>query len=341
MVARVRAAAWVAALALSATPRVAEAAPVLRIEWPTVPGCPDSSVVLARARAAISRSKDAGDVRAVAEITPPGAEGGSWQLHIRTRTVLGAGERTLDVPSCDALARTAALLVAIASLRAEPPSTERSIDELAPAPDRIGEPATLVAPLAPLLRPKRPVDATMAASAKEDDAHFVPSAGLGIAVGLFPRVAPAANVTLGYEAGWLRTRVAFQAVLPQEEFDRAVGAELSALGASLDVCARLPLPVILRAKTYGCAGATVEGVRASGIGGIEALDVRRTAMMAFAGLGAEWEVGRAFRIGADARVGGSIARPAFLIESASDGQRLLHRPAAVRGEGSLTFGMVF
>ena len=99
MVARVRAAAYVASLALSAIPRVAEAAPVLHIEWPTVPGCPDSSVVLARARAAIARSKDAGDVRAVAEIAPPVADGGSWQLHIRTRTVLGAGERTLDVPS--------------------------------------------------------------------------------------------------------------------------------------------------------------------------------------------------------------------------------------------------
>jgi hypothetical protein len=342
MLARVPAATWVAALALSAAPRVAEAAPVLRIEWPTVPGCPDSSVVLSRARQAIAGSKDVDDVRAVAEIMPPAEEGGSWQLHIRTRTVRGAGERTVDVPTCDAVARTAALLLAIASIRTRvTPSTERPIDELAPAPDRVEEPGTPTTPLAPLPFPMTPPDVARAASANAGDVHFVTSAGLGIAVGLLPTIAPAANARLGYEADWLSARVELRALLPQEAIDGEVGAELDVLGAGLDVCANLPVPAVLHAKTHACGGVAIDNVRARGIGGIAAFDVRRNAMMAFGGVGASWDIGRAFRIGADARVGGSFERPMFMIDSVPDGRRLLHSSALVRMESSLTFGTVF
>ncbi|MDF2695888.1 MAG: hypothetical protein K0S65_4271 [Labilithrix sp.] len=339
MVARAGAAACVAALALSAAPHVAEAAPVLHIEWPTLPGCPSSSVVLERARVAISRSRGVEDVHAVVEITPPPTEGGAWQLHIRTRTVRGAGERTLEAPSCDAVARAAAVIVGIASVHTRAPS-EPALDELAPAPDRVEEPGPLAVPLSPL-KPLPRRETTMAASAKEADARFVPSAGLGIAIGLLPRVAPAASVTLGYERSWLRAHLAFRALLPQDEIERGIGVELGAFGVSFDVCSRLPLPVILRAKTHVCGGAAVDDIHARGVGGIEAFEVRRAALMAFGGVGAAWEVGHAFRIGADARAGGSVVRPMFMSDSVSDGHRLLHRPALVRAECSLTFGMVF
>lgn len=343
MVAGVRAGAWVVALALSAAPRVAEAAPVLRIEWPTLPGCPSSAAVLERARVATSRSNGVDDVHAVAEVTPPAAEGEPWQLYIRTRTVRGAGERTLEAPTCDAVARAAAMIVGIASLRTRAPVTERTLDELAPAPDRVEDAGPLVTPLAPLRAPKEATNG-MPPSAEKPTTRLVPSTDLGLAIGLLPRVAPTASAGLGYEVGWLRARLAFRALLPQEVLDRGRGAELGAFGVSFDGCARLPVGPVLRAKPHACAGAMFDDIRAHGIGaegGARAFEVWRVAMMAFAGLGATWDVGRAFRLGADARVGGSVMRPTFVIDSAADGQRQLHRPALVRVESSVTFGMVF
>ncbi|MBN9164428.1 MAG: hypothetical protein BGO98_24215 [Myxococcales bacterium 68-20] len=343
MVARVRAGAWVAALALSAAPRVAEAAPVLRVEWPTLPGCPSSSAVLERARVATSRTNGVDDVYAVAEVTPPSAEGEPWQLYIRTRTVRGAGERTLEAPSCDAVARAVAMIVGIASLRTRAPATEHTLDELTPAPDHVEDAGPLVAPLAPVRPPKDAANA-VTASAEKPITRLVPSAELGVAIGLLPRIAPTASVGLGYEAGWLRARLAFRALLPQEVLDRGRGAELGAFGVSFDGCGRLPVTPVLRAKPHACAGAMLDNVRAHGIGadaGVEAFEVWRVAMMAFAGVGATWDLGRAFRIGADARLGGSVLRPTFVIDSASDGQRQFHRPALVRAESTLTFGMVF
>ncbi len=326
-----------ALLAFFGVPRAAGAAPVLRIEWPTVPGCPGSSVVLARARAAIAQSKEVEDVRAVAEITPPAVEGGPWVLHIRTRTARAAGERTLEVPSCDAVARTAALLVALAALRARQPAEEHAMEELIPTPDRIDESS---APAAPLPLPKRARESSPPASPKTPESRLAAAGGLGITVGLLPRAAPVASAMFGYERPALRARVGVRVLLPQDAVDRSVGAELTTLGASFDVCARLPLPLPFRGRPHGCAGAMADDVHARGIGGIQAFDVRRTAVMAFGGAGAEWTLGRAFRLGADVRVGHSLLRPGFVID-ADEGRRLLHRPAAVRSEAALTFGTVF
>ncbi|MBN9164311.1 MAG: hypothetical protein BGO98_24465 [Myxococcales bacterium 68-20] len=340
---RISAAVSTAALAFLAAARVAEAAPVIRIEWPTVPGCPAASVVEQRARAAIAQAKEVDDVLAIAEVTPPTVDRGPWQLHIRTRTARGAGERTLEAASCDAVARAAGLLVALAALRTRAPSTDEALDEIHPRPERTEEPEVHLAPFAPLALPSVPPprEPSEAPRVKTNDTFFAPSAGIGFAAGLLPRIGVGANAALGYEASWLRTSIGFRAFLPQETIRSGLGAELSALGASLDVCARLPLPALLRAKPRACAGATVDDIHASGRGGTRTFDARRTAIMAFAGLGAEWEIGRSFRIGADVRVGGSLVRPRFVVNSASAGERELHRPAAVRAETTLTFGLVF
>jgi hypothetical protein len=337
MQARVRAAACVASLVVFGMPRAAEAAPVLRIEWPTVPGCPDASVVLARARAALGQSKDVEDVGAVAEITPPAKQGGPWLLHIRTRTVRAAGERTLEVPSCDAVARTAALLVALAALRSRAPAEEHAIEELVPAPDRVDESS---APAPPMPLRKRAREEPTALSPAAPDGRFAPSVELGVAIGLLPRPAPMTSAMLAYERSSFRIRLGVRALLPQQTIDRGVGAELTALGASLDACGRLPLPLPFRGCPHACAGATADDIRASGIGGVEAFDVRRSTVMAFGGAGAEWHLGRTFRLGADARVGASLVRPGFVID-AGEAHRLLHRPDTVRAEAALTFGFVF
>jgi hypothetical protein len=343
MVRRISAAASAAVLAFFAAARVAEAAPVLRIEWPTVPGCPGASIVEQRARAALAEAKEADDVLAVVDIAPPKVDGDAWRFHIRMRTVRGGGERTLEAGSCDAVARAVGLLVALAALRMRTPSMGESLDEIVPQPDRVEESGALVAPFAPvdLPKPGPAREVPTAERAKADDAHFAPSAGIGFAVGLLPRIGAGAHVALGYEARWLRARAGFRALLPQEEIRWGLGAELSALGASLDVCSRLPLPALLRAKTHACVGATVDEIRASGLGGTRTFEAQRIAMMAFAGLGAEWPIGRVFRIGAEVRAGGSPVRPRFVIDSVSAGEREIHRPAALRAEGSLTLGLVF
>lgn len=339
MVRRLSAALSSAVLVFLAEPRVAQAAPVLRIEWPTVPGCPAPPVVTQHARTAIARAKDVDDVLAIAEITPPTSDGGAWQLHMRTRTLRGAGERTLEGESCDALARAAGLLVALASLRTRPVATDQPLLELAPESDRVHEPDALVAPLSLPARPEHETDETE--RARTTPARFVSSVGIGFSAGLLPNVGVGPSVSLGYEASWLRARVGVRAALPQEETRWGLGAELSAFGASADICRRVPLGGLLPIKTHACAGVMVDDIRARGLGGTQTFVADRLAMLAFAGLTADWDIGRGYRVGADLRAGGSLMRPRFLVDTASAGERELHRPAALRAEGTVTFGLVF
>ncbi len=329
-----------AVLAFFATVPVARAAPALRIEWSEVPGCPESSVVMQHARRAIAGAKEADDVVAVAQIVPPDVDGGAWQLHIRTRTVRGAGERSLEAASCDAIARAAGMLVALASLRTRPLSTEQTLDELAPQPDRVDEghvpalPLNIAEPRPERLRSTPEPVAT-------SDTRFVPSTGIGVSAGLLPRIGVGPNFALGYETSWLRARAGVRGIFPQAETRWGLGAELSAVGASADVCGRLPVRAFLRAKTHACAGAIVDDIRARGIGAGQTFAADRTAMLLFAGLTAEWEIDRIYRVGVDVRAGGSLMRPRFVVESASAGEHELHRPSALRAEGSLTFGLAF
>lgn len=329
-----------AVLAFFATVPVAQAAPVLRIEWPTVPGCPEASAVTQHALRAIAGAKEADDVMAVAQIVPPDVDGGAWQLHIRTRTVRGAGERSLEAASCDAIARAAGMLVALASLRTRPMSTEQTLDEIAPQPDRVDEGHVPALPLN-IAEPRPERQRSTPEPVATSDTRFVPSAGIGVSAGLLPRIGVGPNVALGYEASWLRARVGVRGMFPQAETRWGLGAELSAVGASADVCGRLPVRAFLRAKTHACAGAIVDDIRARGIGGGQTFVADRTTMLLFAGLTAEWEIDRIYRIGVDVRAGGSIMRPRFVVEAASVGERELHRPSALRAEGSLTFGLAF
>lgn len=342
MVRRIRAASALAVLSLcttTAAAREAHAAPTLRIEWPTVPGCPTTAVVTQHARTALAQAKEADDVLAIAEIAPPRARGEAWRLRIRTRTARGAGERTLDGASCDAIARAAGLLVALASLRTRAPATEQPLDEIVPAPDRVGEAA---ASAGPVHAPPAPPAERGAPPAKEAaEARFVPKAGVTLALGLLPRVGAGPSASLAYEAGWLRASVGLRALAPQAEIRAGLGAEFSSLGASGDVCARLPLGAAGGARAYACAGAVVDDLRASGRGGAQTFDVHRATALLFAGLTAEWELGGSYRLGLAARAGGAPVRPRFLVDAHGSGERELHRPAALQAETTLSFGVVF
>lgn len=327
-----------AAFALFIAPRAAEAAPVLRIKWPTIPGCPDSSVVVQRARAVLAQAKEVDDVLAIAEITPPAAVGDPWQLHVRVRTVRGAGERSLEAPSCEAVARAAGLLVALAALRARGPDTAHPLDELAPASDLVPNAEVLMSPLAlPTQLAELPAVRT---GTDGDEERFVPSAGFGIAMGILPNIAVGPNASFGYESGPWSANVGIRALLPQEATSRGLGANFVAFGGRFDLCRRLPLPDAWLTETHSCVGAIVDDIHASGVGK-ETFDARRTMISALVGLGARWAAFRVFRIGADVRVGAAFERPSFVVESVPAGERELHRPSIIQGEGTLTFGLVF
>ncbi len=356
MVRRLRVAASAAVLVLCASPRAAEAAPILRVEWPTVPGCPSSAAVLDGARAGIGRATRVDDVLAIADVTPPETLGSPWRLQIRVRTVHGAGERMLEAASCDALARAAGLLMAIAALRTQPPETDRPIEELVPAPDRVEEPGPLVAPpplatFPPLVAP--PALATFprvwSKHTNANSGRFTANAGIGIDVGLLPNVAVGPSVVLGYESGrenavW-SVHGGFFGAIPQDEVrDTAfggLGGTFTSLGAGLDLCRRLPFPRVAFARTRACAGATVDSVHATGLGGTSTFEANRVAVMAFAGVGGEWDLGRSFRVGVDGRVGASLMRPTFIVDSVVEGEHVVHRTAPVRGQATVTFGVVF
>ncbi len=141
--------------------------------------------------------------------------------------------------------------------------------------------------------------------------------------------------------GW-SARVDVFATLPQDVTRGELGATFGALGAGLEVCRLWPFDAYLPAITMRtCVGAALDRLQATGRGGTEAFDTRRTAAMVFADLGGERVLFGPVRLGVDVRVGPSLLRPRFVLETAEDGPRELHRPSAIRADATVHLGVAF
>ncbi|MBX3208451.1 MAG: hypothetical protein KF764_25625 [Labilithrix sp.] len=324
-------------LAISSFSMRARAAPAkVRVDWPTVPGCPDAKSVVAGVQREMARAAAVDTVLARAQIEPPAAPGDPWRVWIRTRTIRGAGERTLEADSCAELARASALLVALAAVRATPPAGSEELDELMPSPDWTPEPTSLALsrPVELPRRTRRP------APHEERRSRFIVGGGTWTGAGLLPSLAWGPTVAGSYETGPWTARLSVRAALPQDKAVGRLGATFDALGVGADLCGAGALVHVKSFTTRACGGVEVDAIRARGKGSVTA-DAVRAEAVPFFGLGASWSAARHVQLGLDVRAGPTLLQPSFAVVSAAEGVQRLHQPPAARVEGLLACGFVF
>lgn len=112
-----------------ATPITAGADP---IAWEAPAGCPDGDTVRARVEAHLGRAPEPGDVDVALHVSQDGAR---WRVEM----TIGEGVRELEAATCDELAESAALIVAMTideAAQAAPPAVPDLSDPPAPLPPR-------------------------------------------------------------------------------------------------------------------------------------------------------------------------------------------------------------
>lgn len=312
------------------------------VRWSAPAGCPDGAAVEARVRAL------AGDgARAIEADATVSRSARGYRLELAT----GGGTCALEDASCEALADTAAWLVAAsadATVEREPPMPSASIG--APSPPR--PPATTVTATAPTstaaptpttaTAPPEPTPLVVAAPVRPSTptpvvtpdvppqprrAHTRWSLGLGATwlVGVLPsaRVGPA--FALGYRAG--SARIALDALwLPSAT--RTLSGGVAANGAFTLYAAALGLerPFAIGPIEAGPRlGVGIGAIRGEGSG----VDVPGGSTAPWVavdgGIGASWPLAAAFALRVDASIVVPLTRPAFVIE----GLGLVHQPSYV------------
>lgn len=287
----------------------------LELSWQAPAECPDDVAV----RAELSRIVRARPGRALRPLAADvvirrtaGSHHGNYHAALHTEHEGLAGERDLRAEDCATLARSVTLVLALAF-----------------GPDAEVEPeASVVAPQAPTAPPvstETPAEPEAAAADREPD-QAVPAEetddagdesrlrlgillGGGVETGLFPKVSPQlqAGVTLQISPAMhaqLRVTVlpAVSTPLPSDARASFDGLAASALG-----CARFAW--LLSA----CAGARVAALRARGFD----LDVDDSAVAPWYALlataGATWPSSGPLRVGVEAALAVSLARPRFAV----------------------------
>jgi hypothetical protein len=239
-------------------PRISRATD-FRLQWAAPPGCPDRGVVEAEIARLLQQSK-AGvksplDVLGV--IAPVEA---GFRLHLELSRDGTTSAREVRGATCEALADTAALVVALAvdpealsrsssPLPAPPPAgptpaapaTKRPAVPPAKKPPpaaRVGGPAPVIARTGPQPRPEQPAPAP-----DPDFRRWRASAGLVGDLGTMQDLAAAVEVGAGVVLGPVRLDAAFAFWLPQSaeaQDDARYGGTLGLEAGALTACALLP-----------------------------------------------------------------------------------------------------
>lgn len=273
--------AWCAATCVPATaaaqPQAVE--DPIELRWSAPAACPDG----ARVRGEIDRllggkaSASSGKrLRATAEVFA--SEAGGWRLKLATESAGAAGERSLRDDSCEALANTAALILAMAFDPQAVAEAERARAAAAggpPAPATGSAPASVVPPGTPAAPPTATTTRTTAGpdeGASPEDAAAPSSsdafAGVRLAGDTGTMLAPTLGVEVAAGYRWERLRLEADATF---WFDRGVdlagnaskGGEFSFVSGALGACGLL----LRGAVEVGACGALELGrVHAEGRG---------------------------------------------------------------------------
>ena len=219
--------------ALLATPRASarETSEGVDIVWSAPGDCPTSADLLRRVAPrvpgdAVVRAR--GRVEHLAD---------QWRLTLDIETPSSRGERTLEAPTCDALASSAAVVIAMSATPAPAPAP-------APAPDRVTDPTS----------PDRNDARFLVRGQLIGDSGTLPSTAVGGGLAFGMRILPALSVEAG---GSL--------FAPQDGTvggTPARGASFALLAANVRACVSLTR----RIELAPCLGIDVERLSATGFG---------------------------------------------------------------------------
>ncbi len=309
------------------------------LDWIAPPDCPDLNAVRSSVEARLSPDPPAGSpfwAGAVARF-----EGERrWSLRLETRQAEGSWERVLVGPSCDAVARAAAVILALAidpnarSSPAEPSVASFDLPPPATGSGRAGGAAAMPTPPEPARTPTAPAAAapdggvSIRAPRRAETVRTLVHAFGGLDAGTLPGPTVAAGAGVGLLAGRVRASLAAVYAFPAsgtvpDEAER--GGDLDLVAGSLGVCLRA---VELRAFAVGpCARGEVGVVRGRGTGVENPRSASAPWYSVGAGAEATYEVGAAVALVARASAIAPLTRPRFFLERLGT----VHEPAPATG----------
>jgi hypothetical protein len=326
-----------AAAATAATGAPASAQPAgaddpIELRWTAPSACPDA----ARVRAEMDRllggkpSVASGKrLRASAEVFA--SEAGGWRLKLRTESGGAAGERSLRDDSCDALADTAALILAMAF---DPEAVAAQAERARAAGAATGAPAatsgaapTTAPPPAPATAPPpraepAPAVATPERDAMDDDPPPVAGGGgfVGARVGgdIGSVLVPALGLTVAGGLVWQRLRLELEATwwlsrdVALEDAPRK-GGTFTFVSGALAGCG-----VVLRAPVElgGCGALEIGRIQAEGYGVASRGEASTVLVAGRATVNAAWSLTDAVWLRADAGVAVPVERTAWVLRNA-------------------------
>jgi hypothetical protein len=295
----------------------------LDLAWDAPAECPIHRDVASLAAAYAPDASEAGSTSAVTARARVTVEDARWQMSLALETRTGRSTSEILGESCEALARAAALKIAVAW------ELDRSMEvEAGPLPvlpeESNQDPPPKAAPTVPAVSERaKPPPPT----------HEGPTGALraegGVSVGALPGVGGGAVLTgalifrqvrLELGASIWPARHARLSSAPEAGGDFALAA------AHLRVCPELHLKFL---EFPVCLGVEAGGMRANGVGLDESLTVTQPwAAALFAG-GVAFRVHRRVRLGLEVQSAVAIIRPTFHIED----EGRLHRAASADARG--------
>lgn len=298
-------------------PLRAEAEEGVDVTWAAPEECPSSAEL--RRRVATRVPADAA-VRARGRVDK---RGGRYRLALDIATASSRGERTLDASTCDALASSAAVVIAM-SVAPVPARDEEATAAEADAPATTAAPATEPAGAAPSTTPDRPHEAPARRDAERPSRLLVRAHVAGDA-GLLPAAAAGGGLAVGVIVA-RDLSIELNANLFGSQ-DGTVGGTPSR-GASFDLFAggaRACWALTHGIELAPCAGVEVARIAASGFGAATVSDAESITWGPEALLAARIPVAGplAVRVG----IGGFVpmSRQSFVINAAGT----VHQPSAV------------
>ena len=218
----------------------------VRIAWEAPDGCPDEASVTADVQRQVGHSLVSADVTAVK--ASAAQTGAGFSLHVETTGTEGTRVRDLDGATCEAVARAAALMIAMEI----DPDAASGVPPPAPLP----KPSALEKPKPPPSEPAKPTS--------KPTTNFRARAAGGVDLGSLPQVAPEISLSLAFLYGHLRVE-GYGAYLggPRVLFPNGAGASFALALGGVHACATT-WPG--RLEIAGCAGAEAGALFGSSFG---------------------------------------------------------------------------
>lgn len=333
---------WPVLLALSiAFPLHAQSDAGLPIEltWDAPRGCGGSATVLKRVREMLGTARIDSERHVRAKVTLRKTDAGTWQLDLASAGGESAGERRLEVKTCEEAAHAAALLLTLQLDPSRGLTSSEPADALPPESAKAPLPDAAAAPKPDSPPQPRRVDYDRgSAPSKQRRPRTQLGASGSVDVGSLPHVALGASLEAGLLFDAWRVLLTGSAWAPNRAASGSLsgaGAEFNLYDAALLACIATPGEHRLRPELCGGFGALY--MRAAGFGVAQPSSAHAVYWRALVELGARFTLTSSWSLRFGASLAGVAPRPAFALRNLDT----LHRSSPVVGRFVLGVDFTF